>query len=428
MRSVETGRKTGIAACLIGAVMLAGCDDLLKVNDPGRFISDDLDNPAAWAAVANGPEGRLQQEYSGFVIFNALLGDEYFSTGTWGQYRDIGNGFIQPAGESAQATAWMHIRTEAQEAYDRFERLMGADVSSSVLAGRVRAVEGWTNLLLGMQSCEVVIERAGAVLPYTAAYEAAIPALTHAIQILQAAGSEGARHLNFARAGRARAHLYLGNLNEAAADAQAVSPGFVYDAIYSSQGASNAVVTLTTYVENKAAGMRPMWWAQVDTTGATDVFRDQFTNEVDPRVRIVARHTNRFGVDNITRHYSQFKYQTRTDNIRMTSKQEMRLIEAEVLWRQGDYPGAMTILNALRADAGLSAVANPNTEEGVRDVLLNERFAILFMEGHRATDLDRFDLVTERLGANRARRFALPNAETQNNPSITPPRTCPQMI
>jgi hypothetical protein len=320
----------------------------------------------------------------------------------------------------------MQIRLEAQDVAARFERLLGAEAASSPLTGRVRAVEGWTNIMLGMLSCETVLEPRGPAVPHIEAYRAAVPVLTNALNILTAAGAT--YHANFARAGRARANLYLGNLNEALTDARAIPDNYVYEAIYSAQGAGNNVVSLTTYTHNKAAGLRASLWPQIDTTGATDVFRDKYTNQPDPRVAVVHRAGNRIGVDGFSKHFSQFKYKTQFDNIRVTSKDEMRLIEAEVLMKQGDLAGAMTVLNGLRAQVGLNAVPNPGTEAGVRDVLLNERFAILFMEGHRATDLDRFDLVTERLGPNRARRFSLPNAETQNNPNITPPRTCPQMI
>jgi hypothetical protein len=422
LNPVVTKSRSGLAVCALSVLMI-GCGDLLKVNDPGRFVSDDLDDPRAWQAVANGPEGRLQQAHSLFIIHSALLGGEYQSTGTWGQYRDIANATFVEGGESSQATQYFLSRLEAQEAARRFERLLGPEAATSALTGRVRAVEGWAQLMLGMLSCETVLEPNGPAVAPIEAFRAAIPILTNAHNILTAANAT--KHANFALAGRARANLYAGNLPAALADARAVPNGFVYDAIQSAQGASNNVVTLTTHTHNKAAGLRASLWTQIDTTGATDVFRDKFTNEVDRRVEVVHRFGNRRGVDGFSLHYSQFKYKTPFDNIRMTSKDEMRLIEAEVLMRQGDLAGAMAILNSLRAAANLSPVANPGTANGVRDVLLNERFAVLFLEGHRFHDLERFGLVREVLGANRATKFALPNAETTLNPNITAPRSCP---
>lgn len=416
-------RVTVPVACALITAM-AGCGDLLEVSDPSRFVDEDLDNPQAFDALANGPEGRLQQMYSLHVIHTGLLGDELFSTGTWGQYRTIANGSFEPGGEASQAETLMTIRTEAREARERFARVLGDDAATSEFTGRVLAVEGWTNLLLGTLSCETVLEPFGPAVSDVEAYAAAIPTLTEAMTVLQAA--DEADYHDFALAARARAHLMIGNLDEALADARAVPDGFVYEAIFTEQGAANSVVTLITFTENKAAGIREMWWPQVDTTGAEDVFLDAYTGEVDPRVEIVHRHTNRLGVDGFSKHYSQFKYQARSDNIPMASKDEMRLIEAEVLMRQGDLPGAMAILNDLRAQAGLSAVPNPGTEEGVRDVLLNERFAELFMEGHRANDLYRFDLISERLGPDRAMKFALPDDEAILNPNVSEPRSCPE--
>jgi hypothetical protein len=158
---------------------------------------------------------------------------------------------------------------------------------------------------------------------------------------------------------------------------------------------------------------------------------DPFTGELDPRVPI--RHDpGVVGVDGITPYYSQWKYQSLTSTIEVIGGREMRLIEAEVAWRGGDYAGAMAILNDLRADAGLSAVANPGTEEGVFTILLHERFAENFMEAHRTNDLYRFSLTAAMVAAgefnspttggtsapDRATKFPISALEVINNPNI----------
>jgi hypothetical protein len=99
----------------------------------------------------------------------------------------------------------------------------------------------------------------------------------------------------------------------------------------------------------------------------------------------------------------------------------MNLIAAEVAWRKGDLVTAIADLNLNRttAPANLPAFdATGLTATDVRDRLLSERFAELFVEGHRMTDLDRFNLVTAVLGPGRARKLPLSRNEILNNPSL----------
>ena len=122
-----------------------------------------------------------------------------------------------------------------------------------------------------------------------------------------------------------------------------------------------------------------------------------------------------------TLHYSIEKYKDYASAITITSKREMNLIEAEVYWRKNDFANAIAALNRNRttAPAPLPAfVAAGLTSQDVLDRILSERFAELFVEGHRMTDLDRFNLVTTKLGANRARKLPLSRNEILNNASM----------
>ena len=126
----------------------------------------------------------------------------------------------------------------------------------------------------------------------------------------------------------------------------------------------------------------------------------------------------RLGVNNSTLYYSIDKYKDYTSPITITSKREMNLIEAEVYWRKGDFASAIASLNKNRttAPASLPAFdATGLTSQGVFDRLLSERMAELFVEGHRMTDLDRFNLVAAKLGTGRARKLPLSRTEILNN-------------
>jgi tetratricopeptide (TPR) repeat protein len=415
---------------LAGGLSACSLDSVLEVSDPSRFTDDALDDLNALPAVANGVEGRLHQIMAGLAINTGLLGDELMHTGTWAGYEDSDQGRHRPPPQNGSSIVGYTVRVHALEAEERFNRVLGDTASRTLLMARVKAAQGWVELLMAMTECEATDypaagEEFGQIVPDTKMYENAVTVLTKAIEVAQAAKST--KYEQFARAGRARAYLMTGKFNEALADAQAIPKGFQYDADYSEASTSNSLVTLNHYTENKAAGLDSRRWSRVDTTSADgkDYYIDKFSGQRDPRVQIVYRVSNRLGVDGVKKFYSQNKYKVRGDDIPMTHWREMRLIEAEVYWKQGNFETAITKMNEVRREFGLDDLVNPNTSAGVLDMLLEERFATLFLEGQRANDLYRFNLFPTLIGTGYNTKFPMSTTEMLNNPKATQPRSCP---
>ncbi|MCI0434855.1 MAG: RagB/SusD family nutrient uptake outer membrane protein [Gemmatimonadetes bacterium] len=421
---------------LIGGMSACDLDEVLDVSDPSRFTDEALDNPNALPAVANGVEGRLHFLVTGMVVHTGLLSDELMHTGTWSGYEDSDQGRHRPPPGvgfsivSGGTTGGLAVRTMAQEAVKRFERVQekfpGTDIGKFM--SQATASEGWANLLMAMTECEGVAAPGGEAVTDAQMYEAAITALSNAITVAQ--GANQTAYLNLARAGRARAYLMTGKFDQALADAQAVPNGFTYSARYQEGSVSNALVTLIHYSENKAAGIDARRWAQIDTSraGNVDVFIDKWSGMPDPRVPVAHRIVpNRLGVDGRTKYFSHNKYKTRNDDVPMTHWREMRLIEAEVHWRKGDFDQAITTMNQVRADAGLPALAKAGawTSAEVQERLLEERFATLFLEGQRANDLYRFNLFSTVIGKDFNTKFPMDVIEMLNNSKISQPRSCP---
>jgi hypothetical protein len=420
-------RTVRLAAVMALAAGAGACDDLLEVADPSRYTSDGLDDPLALPAVANGVEGDLHFAIDDIVIHTGLLGDELMHTGTWTEYEDSDRGRYRPGDTNRVAqNNLVGILTAAAKAEERFIRVLGDTASRTKLMAQVTTMAGWAPLLMGMTNCENVVEANGPVISDSATIQFAIPLLTRALEIAQSANQT--LYATLARAGRARAYLMTGQYDNALTDAQAVPNGFSYGARFSESSVSNSLVTLNHYTENKAAGLDSRRWNQVDTTVAGgDVFLDKWTNEPDPRVQIVHRVGNRLGVDGVKKFYSQNKYKTRNDDIPITHWREMRLIEAEVYWRKGDFANAIARMNQVRADAGLDDLTNPGTSAGVFEMLLEERFATLFLEGQRAHDLYRFNLFGSVIGTGHSTRFPLHPNEFLNNPNAGGRvRSCPK--
>ena len=417
----------GIALC---ALALTGCGDILEVTDPDRYTSADLDQ--ALDAVAAGVEGDLYEEFDMLALYAGLTSDELQHTGTWTGYDDYDHGrFLFGAasggggggGSDGVQEDLMQTRQFARDAQERFERVLESAAATSPLMARVKVVEGWADLLIGQFWCEAPLVADGPAVPDTQVLEAAVAELTEAMQVATTTGETD--YALWAQAGRARANLLLGNYDAALADARAIPEGFVWSASFSSNSGrqENDIVNLITAGFNRAAGMREKWWPVVDVQAMR--IEDPWTGTPDPRLPV--NFDGATGVDGVTDHYSQWKFTTKDDDIEMTDWKEMRLIEAEILWRRGDLEGAMALLNQLRTAVGLAALPTPSSSEQVFEYLLHERLAETFMEGQRMSDLQRFGLVDEFIANGafgtqtfnpRPVKFPLSEDEAEYNPEI----------
>lgn len=435
MRNSLTRTTRIVLGVAIGASVLAGvaCKDFLKVEDPGRFTNEALDNITVLTAVANGVEGQFQQIFDDFVVFTGLNSDELINSSTWIEWADVSTGRLTgdwPTATPGWSTAQdelLRTRYSAQSAADRLTRVIGADANKSPLMAQVKVYEAWADLLLGMGYCEAPLLQNGPRAPDTELYKQAITKFGTAITIAQAAGQQ--QWVNFALAGRARANLLAGNYDAALADARAVPAGFIKQAVYSVNSATTFTGNQLHYNRNRSGGLHTAFWTMVDTsnsgsaiTNPVQFVKDPWTGTDDQRMAVSHKSGGvAIGVDNKTKHYAIQKYSDYTNPITITSKREMNLIEAEVAWRKSDLATAVADLNLDRTTAvsPLPAFdATGLTSQDVLDRLLSERFAELFVEGHRMTDLDRFNLVAAKLGKGRARKFPLSRNEILSNPSL----------
>lgn len=432
-------RARVVAWAIIGAAAAASvaCKDFLKVQDPGRFSNEALDNQTVLTAVANGVEGQFQQVYDDVVVFTALNSDEVINSSTWIDWADVSTGRLRgdwptAVGFSTTQDELLRTRYTAQNAAERFTRVMGADAANkSRLMAQVKVIEAWADLVLGMAYCESPLVENGPRAPDTELYKQAITKFTAALAIAQAAPGPSGSETNwvvFATAGRARANMLAGNYDAALADAQAIPVGFIKQAVYSENSSTTFPGNQFHYNRNRSGGLHTLYWPSVDTSNSgssapVQYVKDPWTGVADQRMAVSHKSGSvALGVDNKTKHYAIQKYSDRSNPITLTSKREMNLIEAEVYWRKNDLTNAIAALNRDRTVAPASLTpfsAAGLTSQDVLDRLLSERFAILFVEGHRMTDLDRFNLVSSRLGTGRARKLPMSRNEILNNPSLT---------
>jgi len=420
---METKTKMRHVAALmvVGAAAVAGCDPF-TVQDPSRFKDSDLDS--ALQAVANGVEGQFHLSMDEYITADALLSDVFRHTGTWADYEDGYQGRYRYGNSAGNGkpdgvfNTWLRARYASLDAQKRFARLGIADTDPKVI--QVKTVEAWIDLYLGESWCEAPADSGGPAVSDAVMLQQAITKLTAARTLAQQAGLT--RWIDYNTAGLARANLLAGNYATAATEAAKLATTFQENAKFSanSQPQYNSMVNLNTVGFNKAAGMRNHWWPMVDTIQSK--LRDPWSGQLDSRVEI--RHpAASLGVDGTTQHYSQWKYKQWTDDIPITHGREMRLIEAEVFWRNNQLDSAVARMNTLRARPGVALPPLPDplgNATTVRNYLLSERFAEMFMEGHRMSDLYRFGVVatTTGLGPGRLMRFPMSQFEAIWNENI----------
>ena len=439
MHIQRTTTIAGRAAAYTGAVALlvfsAACGSALDVPNPQAFGDDALNNPIILKNVANGAEGSLHQSFDDYIVMTELLSDEVESTSTWIDWEDVSEGRVRHDWASGGAFSYtqdqlLQARYAATSATERINKVLGADAQTSPLRAQTMLVDALADLFLANGYCESPLAANTGRSSDTTVFQQAITKFTAGLEAAQAiTGDPDAlkKWTNVAHAGRARANLMAGNYADAKADAQAVDVNWEYDALY-----SDAIpYTTTSYPgeqfnqnRNRSGGLRRMYHSRVHvidsvTTGEA-YLRDWLSNQDDHRMA-VTRFAGQLGVNNRFAYYGITKYADRSAPIRMLSKTESNLIEAEVAMRAGDYATEVGILNLMRARPGvnLPPIPVPGSAAEAQNALLNERMAELWVEGSRMQDLYRFGLVTQVLGPARATKLPLSQNEVLHNSSIT---------
>jgi hypothetical protein len=445
---MKTQRIIGIAGRAVGAAALvlagAACGSALDVPNPQAFGDDALNNPVILKNVTNGAEGVLQLAFDDLIVVTELLSDDIESTSTWIDWEDISEGRVRHDWATAGSFSnpqdqLLRARFAAQSAAERVDAVLGAAAATSPLRAQVLLVDALADLLLATGYCEAPLAPSTARAPDSEVFKQAITKFTAGLAAAQAITGDDAaktKWTNVAYAGRARANLMAGNYAAAKTDAQAVAAGFQYNAIYSEGAASTQSWTGQQLHQNRnrSGGLRRMYHSRVhviDSTGTGEAYlRDWFDPTKDDKRMAVTRKAGQLGVNNRFAYFGIAKHSDRAAPIRMLSKIESTLIEAEVAFRANDFATEATLLNSLRTRAGigLPAIPTPANATAARDALLNERMAELFVEGSRMQDLARFNLVGQTLGAARATKLPLSQTEILNNSAMKIGEgTCPSV-
>ena len=269
----------------------------------------------------------------------------------------------------------------AEQGVARIKEGRGGDFAKWDMAPLALLYVGYANRLLGEHVCETVID-GGPIQPFTIHFERAEPAFTEALEIARAQGNKTYEYA--ALAGRASVRLWLDDLAGAVADAALVPESFSYNAGYNDlfQDQANALYISTTDQSRRNHTLWHTYWGE---------YYDEFQ---DPRTpyRKYPDISAQVGLGQLTDlgdghgpygavpYWQQRKYTNEYDPIELSSGREMMLVTAEGLLRQGDWQGAMAVVNQIRGTVGVAPRQAANADEAWTWMKL-EKLTEVWLEG-----------------------------------------------
>jgi hypothetical protein len=434
-------RHAVLGVLAAASLFVTGCSGILEVEDPQAFGDADLNSPVIIKNVADGAEGSLHQAFDDVVVVTALQGDEIESTSTWVDWEDISEGRLRGdwatvGSFSGPLDAVLRARFAAQSASDRIKTVLGATANASPLLTQVTWVDGFADLLIGFSYCEGPLTQGGAREPNTKFFPQAVTKFTAALALVNSIpAADQLKWRSVILASRARANLFAGNYDAALADALAVPAGFVKEAVFA-EGAANQQSWTGNQLHqnrNRSGGLRRRYHTRVLGTFSASAYTNGALSDwfdptkPDPRMA-VTRKLNEKGVNNRFDYFGITKYADRAANQVLITSREMALVAAEVYMRKGDFATMATKLNENRTAVGLAPIPAPRDAASAQSALLNERMAVLFVEGQRMYDLHRFNLVRGVLGGDRSTMLPLSRNEILANPNMKEGQaTCPKL-
>jgi hypothetical protein len=370
------------------ATLTAGCE----VVNPGPVADEYMTVPASQQGFVNGSMERLTRVIGYQAYHTGFFAREIFPGGQTGSYgRDITAqaGQIGNWGASGNYDLMQQARWIGEEAIRQFEAR--GDVAAAIMV-QAFIWAGYANRNLGEGWCHAVID-GGELKPGREYFVRANEWLTKAIA---SAPSDPYRFA--ALAGRAQARLWLEDFTGAIADARLVPSTFTQ--WLEMDFTKGGIVDQRNHV----------FWANANAPyrSYTVRFTDQdeyFTQTGDPRTpwQNFAAASDRLCVGSLQGYgrvpcTQQLRYLTQDDDIRLSSGNEMRLIEAEALLAQSDanWQQALTLINGVRTSYNSVTTRQPlapHTATNAADTwraLKRERGYELWLEGRRWADLRRW--------------------------------------
>ncbi len=427
-RGSRAGARRLLAVVLAAAPWLAACntDNLLKVSAPTLLPSGQLLVPSQAALLVNGAVADFECAFASSALVEGIISDEFqdaqLGAAAWDYDRRSANQFpggsygVNACDNNQTPGIYAPLSTARYDADAILKAVQGwkpSDVGTAYdsLTATAALYAGFSYAMMAMSMCNAAFDL-GPQQTQAQMFALAEQRFSTALTSAQKLGSKG--ELYAAYVGRARVRLFQGNTAGADADAKLVPAGFEYDATYSD--ANNR-----RYNRLYAATVKYGFYSI--ETGSRAIMVEGIP---DPRVPVYNTGVN--GADR-TQIWATRKWTSLNDPIRLASSDEARLIQAEAEYT-ANPAAAIALINALRDEWSIPHYNGATDAASVKQLIINERRAILFGEGQRNYDYQRFNLpfpAYSQVGANFPAKggtygnttcLPLPDIERLNNPNI----------
>jgi hypothetical protein len=362
-------------------VALVGCDT--SVTNPGPIQDDFLNDATAQTALVNGIQRALAEAINYNNEPSAAIAREVHPSGSTGSF---GITLKQQRGEldfdDQAGGPWVRAyraRFLANDGIRRIEDLDAADRDQDALA-EAYLWKGYTHRLLGEAYCESVIDQQ--VGSNTLFFDIAIQAFDMAQQL----GSGDIA--TAAIAGRASVKVDQGDWAGAVADAAQVPTSFQFQMPYWDLGDDDQGNRMHVSTKNEPYKAHSQWNTWVAEYGLS-----QDNPDGDPRMPfMITDEDGDAAIDccGPVPWWPQQKMDNNDSPLDLSTGEEMRLIEAEGHLISGNLGAAVTLINDLRAAAGVDLISPASLEEAWA-MLKRERAIELWLEARRLPDLRRWN-------------------------------------
>lgn len=377
----EVKRRRAVRALLLvlSVPVWAGCD--FKVTNPGPVQDEQLNNTAAMQALVSGAGRTVSFALGWMHMASGIAVKEIIGSGNITQFGVTLKqraGILAPENQEMDQhwTYTQRARWVSEESVRRLRTILGSAFSTDARSAQALLYVGYANRLLGENMCDAVID-GGAKQARSVYMDRAKAAFTEAIAVGGAAAKPD--YVTAGKAGRASVEAWLNDWTGAMADATGIASSFRFDALY-----YNNDLTQYNYIF-WGGNSQPFRTVSLWSTW----FDQHYTDTKDPRTPWALFPGQPTGDGSQIIFHQQRKFTAITSPVRLSSGSEMRLILAEGKLRAGDFAGATTILNQLRADATLPAEVTTNAVE-TWNMLRRERASELWLEARSLGDVWRW--------------------------------------
>ena len=386
--TISIRRLTFWVAALLAGLTLASCKGVLDVQFPGQIPTSQIDDPALAATLVRSVIGDFECAYSNYMSGSSVHSDEYETANSnvplanWGERTitaDENDYAIGTCEGNFGSNLTLHTaRFQSEDVAAKLSGWTDAQVQNRAsLLAQTKIYGAYAYLLMGEGFCQVAFD-GNAAEPPTAALARAETRFAEGIAFAQQANNTDM--LNMGRVGMARTKMDLKKWGEAQTFASQVAAGYSKNADRGQESARRW---------NKL-------YRLAEQTGAYTV-ATAYRNMNDPRVLVADAGRGAFNSE--VRLWITKKYTGLTSPMRLASKIEADLIQAEALAQQGQVTQAMAIINARRAAVGLADAQATTQAEAIAVVLDERRKELSFEGGHRLNDLLRYKIAWK-VGAN----------------------------